>query len=733
MKKFIITLLVLLALAFGLHTAYYSYGLYVDLRPNAPVSAPVIAEEGGLFIDRGNGLEEFVVRGVHLGSTLPGHWAADYAIDEETYLRWFDQISDLGANTIRLSAIMDQDFYDALYAFNTSREDPLYLLHGIPVNDYILSSSVDAYDDAFREPFLRDCRTLVNLLHGRQSIPTNENGMGYGSYRKDVSPWVLGYVLGTEWDALTVTYTNQIHDEMPPYQGVYLSAAPEATAFESLLAEFCDNLITYESRRYKEQRPVSFANRAVTDPFLYPDEIQTYYSKCAQLDAEHLIASDHFQAGLFAAYQADLHDPDYLGSVLQGVPAVPTPLYQPTPFGGTDYKTALTGSYEADYLDPQGELNTYYAYLQMLNRHHTMPVVITGFGVSSSRAPAHRDYGPMSEAQQGEALISCWQDLRNAGCAGGCVSAWQDEWSKRTWNTLHAVDLDQTAYWSDYQSRDQFFGLLTFEPGEKTSVCCVDGDFSEWQAEDLVTDCNSYKLSAKYDEKYLYLCVQAETPLSADSPLFIPIDTTPKSGGAGCSGTDLTFDRSADFLLYIDGAANSRLLVQERYETLRAMMSYEVSGTNAYLKPPAADSTTFVPIHLLLESSGELVDGIWQVRSETYETGRLTHGTANPASPDFNSLTDFIICGTGVEIRLPWQLLNFSNPAKMIIHDDYYQHYGAEDLHIDQLWVGIGREGNSITLAPLPLKGWNTHVTCHARLKQSYWLLQDHWTKEAGA
>ena len=129
----------------------------------------------------------------------------------------------------------------------------------------------------------------------------------------------------------------------------------------------------------------------------------------------------------------------------------------------------------------------------------------------------------------------------------------------------------------------------------------------------------------------------------------------------------------------------------------------------------------------------KLVDGIWQVRSETYETGRLTHGTADPASPDFNSLADFIICGTGVEIRLPWQLLNFSNPAKMIIHDDYYQHYGAEDLHIDQLWVGIGREGDSITLASLPLKGWNTHVTCHARLKQSYWLLQDHWTKEAGA
>lgn len=732
MKKFIITLLALLALALGLHTAYYRYGLYVDLHPDAPISAPVIAGEDAFFIDRGNGLEEFVIRGVHMDSTLPGHWATDYAIDEETYLRWFSQIADMGANTIRLSAIMDQDFYDALYAFNLDREDPLYLLHGIPVNDYILSSSVDAYDDSFREPFLQDCRTLVNVLHGKQSIPTNESGRGYGNYRKDVSPWVLGYVLGTEWDSFTVTYTNQRYDKMPVYQGTYLSAAPEATAFESLLAEFGDNLITYESQRYKEQRPVSFANGATTNPFLYPDDIQTYYSKCAQLDAEHLLASDQFQAGLFAAYQADLHDPDYLDSVLNGVPAAPAPLYQPVPFGGTDYKTALTGDPTADYYDPQGQLNTYYAYLKMLNRHHSMPVVITGFGVSSSRAPAHKDFGPMTEAQQGETLISCWQDLISAGCAGGCVDSWQDEWSKRTWNTLHAVDLDQTTYWSDCQSRDQGFGLLAFDPGENAPICCVDGGLAEWQAKDLVTSCGSYQLSMKYDEKFLYLCVRPESPISGDSPLFIPIDTTPKSGAAGCSGVDLTFDRGADFLLCIDGTSNSRLLVQERYETLRALMSYEVSGTNAYLNPPAADSTTFVPIHLLLESSGQLEDGIWQVRSETRETGRLTHGTADPASPNFNSLADFMISENGVEIRLPWQLLNFSNPAKMIIHDDYYQHYGTEDLHIDQLWVGIGQEGDSITMDSLPLKGWNTHVTCHERLKQSYWLLQEHWTKETG-
>ena len=51
------------------------------------------------------------------------------------------------------------------------------------------------------------------------------------------------------------------------------------------------------------------------------------------------------------------------------------------------------------------------------------------------------------------------------------------------------------------------------------------------------------------------------------------------------------------------------------------------------------------------------------------------------------------ICFTdnGVEIRIPWQLLNFSNPSEMMIHDDYYEHYGVENLHIDEMYVGVAQ------------------------------------------
>ncbi len=48
------------------------------------------------------------------------------------------------------------------------------------------------------------------------------------------------------------------------------------------------------------------------------------------------------------------------------------------------------------------------------------------------------------------------------------------------------VDLDNTPYWSDYQTNEQYFGLLAFDhPGEEESVCYVDGDASEWGPEDV--------------------------------------------------------------------------------------------------------------------------------------------------------------------------------------------------------------------------------------------------------
>lgn len=743
MKKFILTVAVIVLLYMAWDVSYYRLGLFIDFHPDEPVTTVMTTDEDTIYMDKGNGPEPFTIKGVNVGAGIPGEWATDFAIDKETYLRWFKEIQEMGANTIRVYTILHNDFYDALYEYNENNDDPLYLIHGVWVNDYVQNSHRDAYDDDFRQTLLDDCRTVIDLLHGNKKLSLGY-GVGSGSYRKDVSPWVIGYIIGVEWEDVTVTYTDHNYPDMKPYQGTYMSATEDASAFESFLAEVGDKAIEYESKRYKQQRLVAFSNWPTTDPFLYPEEITVYFMKCAQVDVEHITTTENFLSGQFASYHVYPYYPDYLYYILNDVDLDQHPNWDAKDAvthyessSGVPYTDVLTGNRKKDYYDSEGRENTYYAYLQMLTRHHNMPVVISEFGVSTGRGMAQkennlgRNQGHMTEQEQGEALVSCWKDIMNAGCAGGCAFTWQDEWFKRTWNTMHAVDLDNTPYWSDYQTNEQYFGLLTFDPGEEESVCYVDGDVSEWKTGDKVAENGDMELSMKYDEKFIYFLVKKDGLDPEKDRLYIPIDTTQKTGSTYCENYDVKFQRASDFLMVIDGKKNSRLVVQERYENLRAMYFHETDDRDAYMDPPDTDTPVFKNIDLMLQTATPLLTGIWQASAETYETGKLRHGNANPESEDFDSLADFIFAGDYVEIRIPWQLLNFSNPSEMMIHDDYYENYGIENLQIDKMYVGIGssKDGESrIAMEAFPLEGWGKTVTSHERLKRSYYILQKCWT-----
>ena len=722
MKKFVILIAALVALYIGWDFAYYRLGWYVDLRPDAEVTTFMEVQGEKIVRLTASGPEEFEIRGVNMGSGIPGEWSTDFAIDKETYLRWFAQIQAMGANVVRIYTIQADDFYEAFYEYNKDREEPLYLLHGVWVNDYIQHSHRDAYDPDFLDVLLEDCRTMVDVLHGNKKISMGRMASaGSGFYRRDVSPWVIGYILGVEWEDVTVVYTDEKYagvEGYTAYRGKYLYSAPEATPFEVMLTQVGDKIIEYESARYKQQRLLAFSNWPTTDPFTYPDVVTNFFMKCAQVDVEHIKSTEDFLAGQFASYHVYPYYPDYLNYVDD---------WGAYGLDGRDY--ALT----------DGRRNTYRAYLQMLSDHHTMPVVISEFGVSTGRGMAQRDQntgrnqGNMSEQGQGQALVDCWVDIKASGCNGGCVFSWQDEWFKRTWNTMYAVDLKRTPYWSDYQTNEQYFGLLSFDPGEERSVCYVDGDCSEWTQENLVAEQDGISVSMKYDEKFLYFRVHKDGLRFGEETLFLPIDTTPKTGSSYCENFGLLFDRAADFLLVLDGENNSRLLVQERYESLRSTYAENEDGFNTYFKAniPEIDSPRFENVDMILQTATVLLYNDQGATAENNETGLLTYGIANPDSPEFNSLADFICSGDDIEIKLPWQILNFADPSRMTIHDDYYDgNYGVAYQIIDAMYVGIGTEAASgrIRLSPLTLEGWGNQVTSHERLKSSYYILQELWT-----
>ena len=722
MKKFIITVCIIIVLYLVADSAYYRFGVYIDWSPDTPVTTFVKTDGSSIYLDSGSGFEQFEIKGVNMGSGMPGEWSTDFAIDKQTYLRWFRQIQEMGANTLRIYTVQNDTFYDAFYEYNQNNENPLWLIHGVWVNDYIQNSHRDAYDKDFYNTFLADCKTVVDVLHGNKKIALGRMASaGSGTYKKDVSQWVIGYILGVEWEDVTVVYTDEKYkdnDQYNCYTGTYMYTSQDATPFEAMLARVGDKVIEYESQRYKQQRLVAFSNWPTTDPFDYPENMANYFMKCAKVDVEHIKTTENFLSGQFVSYHVYPYYPDYLNYV--------DDLSQ---FGITDLSPFMT---------EDGKFNSYKAYLSVLTGYHTMPVVISEFGVSTGRGMAQRDFnmgrnqGNMSETEQGQALISCYDDIKSTGCAGGCVFSWQDEWFKRTWNTMYAVNLKRTPYWSDYQTNEQYFGLLSFDPGEETSVCYVDGDISEWTQEDVVCQSGTGSISVKYDERFLYFLVYQKSLDFESETLYIPIDTTPKSGSSYCENYNLLFDKAVDFLIVVNGKDNSRIQVQERYEALRSTYSQNVYGYDTYVKGnvPDIDSPKFVNIDMILQTATPLLYNNNNATAEAFETGKLTYGNANPDSQDFNSLADFICSGDYIEIKLPWQLLNFSDPSRMTIHDDYYDgNYGIEYIKIDEMFVGLscGEENGRIGLSRVPLKGWDNQVTYHERLKASYYALRSVW------
>lgn len=709
MKKFIISVFAVTAVIISAYFAYFS-GAYVFKNKNASNPAYFTRVEGDQIYITENGAEHtFEMRGVNLGVGKPGHFAVEYAVTYEEYLRWFSQIAQMGANTIRVYTFQNEDFYRAFYDYNTAADAPLYLLHGVWVDDYVLNSHYDAYDPQFISEFISDIKETIDIVHGRKNKIINSEKELF-RYRYDVSPWLLGYLPGVEWEPTLVAYTDHHRANETGYEGKYLKTTPEASAFETALCRAGDALIKYETEKYGQQHLLAFSNWCTSDPIDHPNDIDLAFSKYAEVDVEHIVATDDFKAGQFASYHVYAYYPDYY-SILED-------------------KSAMT--------DEAGYANAYLYYLKLLTAHHTMPVVITEFGMPTSRgcgavdhSGMRRNQGGITEHEQALGLISCYEDIIASGCRGGIVFSWHDEWFKRTWNTMENIDLERTPYWSDYQTNEQYFGILAFDPGKDALLCKTDGDASEWAGQSLVCGNETLGVRMMYDERYIYFYIHCSGYDPEKDTIYLPIDTTQKSGSMYCADKDLKFDRYADFLITI-APDQSRVTVQERYDVFRATKDLDSLEESAYLHIPDVNSDVFNPIRLVLQSDHENAGHASNVpyKMVYYETGVLRQGNGDPDAEDFDSMSDYCVKGDDIELRIPWQMLNFADASEMKIHDDYYENYGVAYQNIDEMYVGVTKGGSErVQMNAFALSGWGYNVTYHERLKEAYYALQSLWSK----
>lgn len=714
MKKFlcgaVILFLIILA---GFYAMFYG-GIYIDLRPNAPVQARYCTDGASILIRGDSGdYEPFFIKGVDLSASMPGQYAANFAPTEEDYLRWLKEIGEMGANTIRVYTVMDDDFYNAFYTYNTTEGEPLYLLQGLLVSDSANTGSADAYSDDFFQRLTNDGMDAVDIIHGRKIINTNEMG-GSGRYFHDISDWVLGYLVGQDWNAPTVAYTDHRSVHPRSYNGVYFTTSDDSSPFEAMLAQIMDRLIVYETKKYKTQRLISFINDPRNDPFEYEISYAKQLNKYSCIDAEHILPTDQLLSGYFASY----HLYDFCDSFTQ--------------YLSEDQKEKLSALLPG--IDTQ---SAYGGYLQLLSAYHTMPVVAAGYGFSTSRGAVMNNRAPLTETEQGNALMEIYQEAVDAEWSGVFLSTWQDTWERRTWNTAFCTVLTQNYLWHDLQSDGQNYGIMAFDPGEAERTCTIDGKLNEWSGEDILFTEEGRTLSVKTDAEGIYLMVQADD--LRENILYLLLDTTQESGSKDINlpefSGQLSCERAADFVLCLHGTDDTRLLVQERYDALRENFLTEITGENPFVDFPEADSPNFVSIGMALQNLTLIDETVVTTAEEAqrlralgiWETGKLVHGNGDPDSEDYYSLSDFCFGEDCVEIRLPWLLLNVGDPSSMQVHSDYYQNFGVHTHQVEEFWIGLGDGSERISMTPQAMTGYLTLPSWHERLKKSYYIIQGQW------
>ena len=701
MKKVIggfIAFIIFLSLVFfGTKSYFFSIGYTQPVFKDDKGVSYISRVEGNKFqiLNAFGEWEDNFLAGVNIGLGIPGSFPGEYAIRYETYFEWFTQIADMGANIIRVYTPQTPGFYQALYEYNRLAATPLYLLQGV----YMDESDVRRYSDVFAPESIamRDMRQdivdCINMLHGNAVIGEKASKAS-GVYRYDVSKYVVGWILGIESEAHLVDGSNKAHPEMTSFDGIYVYAN-EVSPFEVFIAQISELTISYETEHYRMQRPVAFSNWPTTDPISHPNE-PFDKEDSVSIDVEHIKAKDSFSPDFFASYHVYPYYPDFL-----------------------NYPSG----------NPETDANPYLAYLKTLVDHHTMPVIISEFGLPTSRGVMHINHltglnqGGHSQQQQGEGVVSMLDDIHQSGCMGGIVFAWQDEWFKRSWNTMDFDDPNARPKWLNVESTEENFGLISFSAFPSIQI---DGRDNDWASSlDLGED---KRLQANWDESFLYLRIGMEDFLP--QKYIIPIDTISDQGST-YSG-DAKFERAADFVLIVDGKDDTRLLVDPYYNP-----NYKLYGTLLFEPEVLAsfDETGKGEFGLVQQViSGKLAMPLTgqEIPAQYWDTGKLVYGISNPQSSEFNSRADFYEGDGFVEIRIPWMLLNFADPSSGKILDNLHTQEGFAFQTIHEVHIGLGKAGDSqaIPMYAYGLPAW-TRVDYSQRFKRSYDILSDAFPRYA--
>ncbi|MBM7572977.1 hypothetical protein JOC48_003525 [Aquibacillus albus] len=650
----------------------------------------------------------FFVKGVNLGASLPGHFPGELSIKKEDYLRWFEMIQEMGANTIRIYTILNPEFYQALVEYNQENvKNPLFFMQGVwsPVN--LLHKTNDAWSPEVTKQFEKEISDAIGAVNGEITLP-DQPGKASGKYTADASSYLVAWHIGTEWDPEMVENTNNQHSDDPVFQGDFFKSNKDASPFESWLAHLM-NHTAKEEEKAGWQHPITFTNWITTDPLEHPDE-PLVMEDLVSVDATN-IQRINGEAGYFASFHAYPYYPDFL---------------------------RYTDKYK-DVKNDKGQMDTYKGYLRELkNYHREMPVMITEFGVPVSRGNAHigplgRDQGGHTEVEQGRHITDMLKHIYREGHAGAVIFTWQDEWFKKTWNTMAFENPDRRPFWYNALSVEMSYGLLGMYPNKHNDLK-IDGKLEDWSTIDgseiRTVSTPLADLKVTKDEGYVYISSRLPGDFNPkENTFYLGVDTL--SGGI----------KNPDFLkgkMLDEGLETVVRLGNDNESEVLVAPSYDFHHRLYVHAPKSNQDNAIHSWKLAVSRKLEYPDAKVELPFEEVVVGHMER-----ASLSNDSMAEWAVQGNVIEIKIPWALLGFSDPSSKQVVSYSPIKKGDIEMPTEKIdgirfipWIidkssktvhGLKSESSLIAITDYPLYNWDDwqEVEYDEQVKESYYIVQD--------
>jgi hypothetical protein len=653
----------------------------------APQRPPLVLPDTTVYPARVNGSRfevrtpdgwaPFYAHGVNLGAALPGRHPSEFP-DSAVYAGWLRSMGEMGANTIRLYTIHPPHFYGAVAAYNRANPDaPLWLLHGVwaelpPEHDYT--------DPRWEGDFFAEMHRVVDVLHGRADLRPRP-GHASGHYTADVSPWVLGYIIGREWEPYSVSGFNALRPDLTRWEGTYLRVE-HGTPMEVWLAKASEEIVAYEMATYRAQRPVAYTNWPTLDHLHHPTESTVdeelaireaigdpaerrpleYDNDGESLDATRVRTTAALPAGYFAAFHPYPYYPDFM-------------ILDP------EYARAASSLGRSNY----------FGYLRRLKAAHPdIPVVVAEYGVPASLGNAHLQPQGWHHGGHGEGAMArinerLTREIAESGMAGALLFAWIDEWFKKNWLVIDfEIPLERNRLWLNRLDPEQQYGVYAMEPERLLPGATLQERLPAWADVDpLYVSAGGTRVRALADAAHLWILVEERG--DPGDELYLGFDMVRPGAGSfrwpGAVGPRLPVGiefalvrRGDDVRLLADPRSNPW-----RIEPAGAMLTgspvapriedappgffqgrFRQAFNRPYLTLPREDGV-FEPLRVVTNRRRFGRDGT-EYAALGYDRGVLLEGPL----PDGN----WEAAAGMFEVRIPWMLLNVTDPSERRVLQD---------------------------------------------------------------